>query len=154
MLDLYGGSGNLSLALAGSATEIHCVDLNIAEGNETYPENISFHQSAVKTWLERRSIKINTKKHTKNNTSEDAQSWLAIIDPPRSGLDKDGEVIIRCLKKMNVTTVILVGCKTDPWSRDVEKFISQGWVLEKGAVFDFFPQTYHVESAAMLRRKP
>jgi len=150
ILDLYGGSGNLSLALTASVSQIHCVDLNISKGTEPYPDNINFHQSAVRPWLERR---IEATKYTRKTTTDQA-SWLALLDPPRDGLHKDGDVIIQYLQTLDVTTVILVGCKSDPWSRDVAKFISHGWILDKIAVFDFFPQTFHVESAALLRRKP
>lgn len=146
VLDLYGASGNLSLPLADSVEQIHCVDINIATNNTPCPDNMSFHQSAVKPWLERKVAKT---KYTQKTTDEQL-SWLALIDPPRSGLDKDGDAIIQYLKKLNVTTVILVGCKTDPWTRDVAKFISQGWTLDKIALFDFFPQTFHVESVALL----
>ena len=149
VFDLYGGSGNLSVALASSVSQIHCVDLNINQSLESSAENMSFHQSAVTPWLESQFEKNKYKK----KSSAKKPTWLAIIDPPRSGLDKDGDRIIRYLAKLNVSTVILVGCKTDPWVRDISKFITQGWSLEKLAIFDFFPQTYHVESAALLTRK-
>ncbi len=148
ILDLYGGSGNLSLALADTVSHIHCVDLSIVSSNYSFPDNISFHQSAVKPWLERR---VEQNKYARK-AAVGPQSWLALLDPPRGGLEKDGDIIIQCLSKLNVSSVVLVGCKTDPWSRDIAKFISHGWRLDKIAVFDFFPQTFHVESAALLTR--
>jgi len=148
IFDLYGGLGNLSLGLTEAVIQIHCVDTYIAKGSKIYPDNIDFHEVAVSNWLESR---YEQQKYARKNTAG-PNTWMAILDPPRSGLDKNGDVIIKYLTMLNVSKVVLVGCKPDPWSRDVAKFLSKGWRLEKVAIFDFFPQTYHVESAAVLVR--
>jgi len=142
LLDLYGGSGNLSNPFINYSPEIHCVD---AHTPNVHPiEHFTFHQSKVLPWLEK---EVNSK------SLSHRENWSAIIDPPRDGFSNEGEKIISYLNKLNVTRVIFVGCKTDPWSRDVAEFIKQGWKLEKVAILDFFPQTYHVESVALLSRK-
>ena len=140
ILDLYGGAGNLSKPLIDVTTEIHCVDLNVPESNENLPDYFHFHRSAVLPWL---------KQHKCN---KDLQ-WVAIIDPPRGGLGDELDEILQCLKKCQVKTIILVGCKTDPWSRDIAQMLKQKWKLDKVAIMDFFPQTSHVETVALLRAK-
>ena len=75
---------------------------------------------------------------------------MAIIDPPRGGLGEELPEILKYLSKCDVKQIILVGCKTEPWSRDIAKMISQGWYLESLAIMDFFPQTFHVETVANL----
>lgn len=140
ILDLYGGSGNLSKPLIQLATEIHCVDLNVPDTNENLPEYFHFHRSSVLPWLKQQKL------------NKDRQ-WIALIDPPRSGLGDELLEMLQCLKKSQVNTIILVGCKTDPWSRDIAQMLSNKWSLEKVAVLDFFPQTTHVESVAILTQQ-
>ncbi len=148
IFDLFGGAGNLSLPIADRVPEVHSVDLSVPSNssskNKEIPPHFHFHRSSVAQWLETQAIANKLKKKG---------PWTALIDPPRDGLSKDGEAIAKHLKYLNVDTIIIVGCKTDPWSRDISHLLAQGWQLEKVAVFDFFPQTYHVESAAVLTKK-
>ena len=139
VLDLYGGSGNLSIPLIDQAAEIHCVDLNVPDSTNGLPDYFHFHRSSVLPWL-------------KQHKCDNKLNWVALIDPPRDGLGNEVEEILQCLKKAKVKTIILVGCKTDPSSRDISRLLSDGWKLKKVAVMDFFPQTHHVESIAMLVR--
>lgn len=139
ILDLFGGAGNLSKPLIDVATEIHCVDLNVPDSTENMPDYFHFHQSPVLPWL---------KQHKCNKELQ----WVAIIDPPRDGLGDELAEILQYLKKCQVNTVILVGCKTDPWSRDIAQMLNHYWKLDKVAVMDFFPQTTHVETVALLKR--
>ena len=146
VLDLYGGSANLSAQLAPLSPHIDCVDVVVPD-NETvkWPDNMSFHRSDVFSWV------VNKAKLQRKNTPV-APSCSAIIDPPRGGMPEHLGEFIDGLQRLNVTELISVGCKTDTWVRDLAGFIQQGWQLENVAVFDFFPQTAHVESAGLLRR--
>jgi 23S rRNA (uracil1939-C5)-methyltransferase len=146
VLDLYGGSANLSAQLAPDSPHIYCVDLVIPENTATqWPENISFCQSDVFSWVAEKA------RHKQNNTPT-ADTCSAIIDPPRGGMPERLPEFIHSLQCLNVTELIAVGCKTDTWARDVAGFVQRGCFIEKVAVFDFFPQTAHVESAVLLRR--
>jgi len=147
ILDLFGGSGNLSKALVHTTSQIHCIDVNVPEAADDLPENFQFHQSSVMDWL-----KISVPK-TPDEEPNQAVKWIAIIDPPRGGLAGDLTDTLKYLKKWKISEIILVGCKTDPWSRDIARMLEQGWKLSKVAVFDFFPQTYHVETVALLTRQ-
>jgi 23S rRNA (uracil1939-C5)-methyltransferase len=146
ILDLYGGNGNLSLSLVDRASEVHCVDISSPEDRTVnVPENFYFHRSPVLPWLQQRMANSRRK-----NLSFQDKSWTVLIDPPREGLGEEGPAIIDVLEEHNAQTAILVGCKSDPWARDVARFIERGWQLQQVAVFDFFPQTSHVESVALL----
>ena len=46
--------------------------------------------------------------------------------------------------------IIFVCCDPDSWASDLAKFLKNRWKLESASVFDFFPQTPNVESAAVL----
>lgn len=150
LIDLYGGSGNLSLPLVDYADEIHCIDTNInvpEETRQSLPGYFYFHQSNVLDWLQQRVKAIQQNRFRLNG-----EPWLAVCDPPRAGLGHDATAMISALHHHHVDTLLWIGCKTDAWSRDLATCLQYGWKLEKVAVLDFFPQTYHVETAAVLRR--
>ena len=156
VLDLFGGSGNLSLELMGLASEIHCVDLNAQrhgnnadDGTQTQCAQTQrhFHASAVLPWLKRR-----VRDTLRGIVSPRDKNWVAIIDPPRGALGEELDDIAQCLGQLAVNSLIFVGCKTDPWARDIARLLQMGWSFDAAAVFDFFPQTHHVESVALLTR--
>jgi len=138
--DLFGGSGNLSTAVAGRALNVDCVDVSAPQGMRLpdFPQ-IRFHRSPVLSWTFRES-----RKTQKQGLSS------AILDPPREGLANDQGKIATSLEKLGVTEIVAVGCDVDSWARDVSRFLKRGWKLERIAVLDLFPQTPHVESLAKL----
>lgn len=140
LLDLYGGSGNLSLGLRGKMGAIDCVDTGAPRDSGQMP-GYAFHRASVTTWI----VKKASLKPAPHYSS-------AIVDPPREGLGTDFGSIATSLDALGVTELVAVGCDPDAWARDVSRFVKGGWRLEKAGVLDLFPQTPHVESLALLRR--
>jgi len=140
LLDLYGGSGNLSWDLANRRSVIHCVD--VSSPSQTLPEqprNFHFHRMPSDRW-----IKEYSKKAVRS------PDRVVILDPPRDGLRTEFGLISRAFKKIGVQRIIAVGCDPDAWARDMRHWIDEGYRFSHMAVFDFFPQTPHVESAGIL----
>lgn len=137
LLDLYGGQGNLSLGLAARFAEIHCVDLGPKPRVET-PPNFHFHRSAVASWL--RSQRVF------------AAPVSVVLDPPREGLGTELAPIIETLKILEACEILSIGCEPDSWARTVSRLVRHGWRLERVGALDFFPQTHHVESLAVLKK--
>jgi len=72
---------------------------------------------------------------------------LALVDPPRSGLDlRVTDAIIAKRPRQ----VVYVSCNPVTLARDLSSFIGGGYTLRTLELFDFFPQTSHVESLAYL----
>lgn len=141
VLDLYGGAGNLSRALAGRVRRIDCVDVGApARAPEGTPANLHFHRSAVDRWLQRTPIEAKI----------DGSTVCAIIDPPREGIAQDFAVVAQGLADRSVDRIVLVGCDVDSWARDLYRLTRRGWKPVKLAALDLFPQTHHVESLAFL----
>ncbi len=139
VLDLFGGSGNLSFPLIESSPEIHCVDVSVPRKKPPhFPAFFHFHRAPVADWLKRQKI--------------EKKDWSAIIDPPRIGLGSDFQVIADGIEKAGVKELVEVGCEPDSWARDVSRFLKRGWKLDRVAALDLFPQTSHVESLARLVR--
>lgn len=143
LLDLYGGSGNIGRALADQMDRIHCVDVGAPrERPEGTPANLEFHRAPTAVWLLRQ---------LRNQGRDLRQPLSAVVDPPREGLGPDLPEIISSLQGLGVNEVVAVGCDPDSWARDLSRFCRRGWKLERAAVLDFFPQTPHVESVALIR---
>ncbi|MEK6705796.1 MAG: TRAM domain-containing protein [Bdellovibrionota bacterium] len=142
LLDLFGGAGNLSLSLIPKMIKVHCVDITAPTSTETCNSAIEFHRQAVLPWL------IN---YTAFNTGS-PHPHSVLLDPPRDGLGKDFSELHSLFCKLGVDEAVAVGCDPDTWARDVSRFIAAGWNIKKAAVFDFFPQTPHIEAVALLIR--
>lgn len=147
LYDLFGGAGNLSLQFQDSMSMIHCVDVSSpAQSPVGTPSHFRFYSSPASRWIVKQA---NQASKNAKATSEKT-SRLAILDPPREGLSDSFEEIAVSLEKLGVDRLIAVGCDPDSWAKDVSRFQSRGWILRKTALFDFFPQTPHVESAGFL----
>ncbi|MGI8856634.1 MAG: class I SAM-dependent RNA methyltransferase [Thermomicrobiales bacterium] len=72
---------------------------------------------------------------------------LALVDPPRSGLDvRVTDAIIAKRPRQ----FVYVSCNPITLARDLALFVAAGYTLRTLELFDFFPQTSHVESLAYL----
>lgn len=140
LLDLYGGSGNLSLELAPRFRQVFCVD--VSTPSEGGPENFQFARSAVLPWLRREE----------KNLRALGGRIQVVLDPPREGLGTDLAAIVEILKGLPVQRILSIGCDADSWARSLHRFVRHGWKLESLGALDFFPQTHHIESLAVLRR--
>ena len=75
---------------------------------------------------------------------------LVIVDPPRSGLN---EKIVRTLAALpRIKKIVYVSCNPSTLARDIAAFHQFGVNMERAKVLDMFPQTYHVETIAVLRK--
>jgi 23S rRNA (uracil1939-C5)-methyltransferase len=146
LLDLYGGFGNLSLPLSVQMESIDCVDVSVPDQGKSPYSHFHYSKSDVLPWLKKR-----LKDHEKG-TLRWSLPRVTVLDPPREGLGDSGVEIVENLGELQVSQAILVGCDPDSFSRDVGRFLKSNWSLESLAVFDFFPQTPHVESAARFIR--
>ncbi|GMG17888.1 unnamed protein product [[Candida] boidinii] len=77
-----------------------------------------------------------------------------ILDPPRKGCD---EVFLNQLSDFNPLIIIYISCNVHSQARDIEFFLNntkngKNYEIESIRGFDFFPQTHHVESIAVLKR--
>lgn len=138
LLDLYGGSGNLSRGIAERFTDVHCVD--VSAPSENLP-GLRFHRGPVFEWLRSEQAHLRAS----------SQPIRAVLDPPREGLGGELGPVVEILKSLGIRETLLIGCEADPWARAVGRFLKHGWHLERVGALDFFPQTHHVEALAVLK---
>jgi 23S rRNA (uracil1939-C5)-methyltransferase len=72
---------------------------------------------------------------------------IAIVDPPRAGLDK---AVLDALLRIKPKTLAYVSCDPSTLARDVARLLLGGYRLKQVTPFDLFPQTYHIESISIF----
>lgn len=75
---------------------------------------------------------------------------VVLLDPPRAGVGRrDAER----LASLGARTIVYVSCDPATLARDLAVLAARGYRLESLKLVDLFPQTFHIESVAMLRMK-
>ena len=72
-----------------------------------------------------------------------------LVDPPRAGLHQNA---VRQILQMKPQSVTYVSCDCPTFARDLKK-MKETYSLEKLTLLDLFPQTYHFEMIALLKRR-
>ena len=72
------------------------------------------------------------------------------VDPPRKGL---GEGVCRLLVGFGPSKIVYLSCNPVTLGEDVKRLTKAGYVLSYVRPYDFFPQTRHIESLAVLKRE-
>jgi 23S rRNA (uracil1939-C5)-methyltransferase len=73
---------------------------------------------------------------------------LIVVDPPRAGL---GPEVTAALSRIAAPSLVYVSCDPATLGRDLKELLSSGYQIEKMAMVDLFPQTFHLETVVHLR---
>jgi 23S rRNA (uracil1939-C5)-methyltransferase len=144
VLDLYCGTGTITLCLAGRCKE--------AIGVEIVPEAIEdAKENAQNNGIENaRFFCADALEASRRLQSEGTRPHVVVVDPPRKGLSAD---VIPVIAGMNPQKVVYVSCDPATLARDVALFREEGYILQKATAVDLFPRTHHVETVVCLSRK-
>jgi tRNA/tmRNA/rRNA uracil-C5-methylase (TrmA/RlmC/RlmD family) len=74
---------------------------------------------------------------------------VVVVDPPRSGLSAP---VLESLAGMRPSLILYVSCLAESLARVLAALTGGGFRVHGLELFDFYPQTYHVELLAVLRR--
>lgn len=137
--DIYGGVGTFGVTFAPDVGAMTLVELDAQA------------VTAARASAEMRGIGNMTfmSRHAEHALPEIPALDVAIVDPPRSGL---GEVVVKALIDNAVPLILYVSCAPASLARDLAAFGAGGYRVSSLQIFDFYPQTYHVESLAVLER--
>ena len=138
-LELFAGSGNFTIALAGRTSELEAVEQN------------ALAVDAARGNLERRGLKARMRLGDASGSDFCVRNAVrtVVLDPPRAG----ARVAVERIVESRVRKVVMVSCDPATFSRDVSILYHRGrFEIERLAVFEMFPCTSHVETVALLRR--
>lgn len=145
VLDLYAGTGTISLLLARRARRVTGIEMGEgavvdAQRNAALNgiDNCRFVAADVRTFLLRQDPDLRA-------------MGVVIADPPRAGLHPD---VVRALRQLHVPRLIYVSCNPSTLARDLQMLCRDGlYELQKVQPVDMFPHTYHVETVARLEAR-
>jgi 23S rRNA (uracil1939-C5)-methyltransferase len=81
---------------------------------------------------------------------QSAAPRLLYVNPPRTGLES--EVLGWAVNEFRPERLAYLSCSAGTLSRDLSGLAGAGYAVEALHPYDFFPQTHHVETLALLRR--
>ncbi|MCS7195554.1 MAG: RNA methyltransferase [Meiothermus sp.] len=135
-VELYAGSGVLSLHLAPRFEEVVAVEISRdavgrgeADRRRMGVENLVFHRDDARV-LPRL-----------------LPAELVAVNPPRAGLSAE---VVRALLEGRPERVLYIACDPVTWARDVGRLVQGGYRLAFARPYDFYPFTHHVEVLSLL----
>jgi len=140
VLDLYAGIGTISVAVARDAAGVTAIEENphaVQLGRLNARINsgrIEYLPGKVETLL--RGIRV-------------GQHQAVILDPPRAGCEP---AALAELIRLGADRIVYVSCEPSTHARDLVGLVRGGYRVRRAAIVDMFPQTYHIESVALLER--
>ncbi|WP_312114747.1 23S rRNA (uracil(1939)-C(5))-methyltransferase RlmD [Brevibacillus reuszeri] len=143
LLDLYCGTGTISLWLAPFAREIRGIEL-IPEAVEDARKNAERNQAANAQFHVGRA-EVLMPKWAKQGVKPD----VVVVDPPRTGLD---DALIRSLLEVMPKKIVYVSCNPSTLAKDIGKLLAK-YELKHVQPVDMFPHTAHVEAVSLLVKK-
>ena len=146
LLDLYCGDGNLSLRFTGRASEITGWDYSktAVERGNALAEKAAAQGSSCRIRYHAADV-VRSWKHI---AAAAKKTDIIILDPPRRGLRK----LAQRTAALGAPLLIYISCSPPALARDLRTFTDNGYRIEDIKAFDMFPQTYHLETAAVLVR--
>ncbi len=144
VLDLYCGTGTITLCLAKRAKSVIGVELIDAAIEDA-------KKNAARNGIENaRFFCADAGQAAKQLASEGIRPDVIVVDPPRKGLSLD---VIDAIAEMNPTRVVYVSCDPATLARDVKLLNERNYKLTHAQAVDLFPRCSHVESVVCLIRK-
>jgi 23S rRNA (uracil1939-C5)-methyltransferase len=138
-LDLYAGVGLFTLPLSKQFEQVMAVEVapqataNLAANARSVPGRKA------------RAIAGTTFDYLRRSAQMDPD--LVVLDPPRAGV---GAETLQLLLALRPKRLHYVSCSPPTLARDLGFLLKHGYQLDSVELFDFFPQTYHMESLARL----
>lgn len=136
-VDLYSGVGLMTLPLARRFKRVIAVDASP-------PASRSLHFNLERAGLEAHVVNLDVDKSLKDlHETPD----LVVADPPRAGL---GGAVTTQLVRLKPKRLHLVSCDPATLGRDLKALVVGGFQLDSLTLVDLFPQTFHIETIAVL----
>ena len=141
VLDLYCGTGSLSLVVARKAASVTGVEV-AAGAVEDAQEN------ARRNGIENCRFICGNVLETMPELMGDKVD-LVTVNPPRSGIFRS---VVRKICELAPSRVVYISCNAETLARDLIRFQKSGYALDGLKPVDLFPHTPHCEIVAGLTR--
>ncbi len=139
LLDCFCGVGVFGLLLAGRVKRVIGVEesgssISDARVNAAGVVNVTFLHGQAQSVVPSLAEPVHT----------------VVLDPPREGCDP---AVLKAIASLAPRRIVYVSCDPSTLARDVGRLAEAGYVLREVTPVDMFPQTYHIETVALLTRQ-
>lgn len=138
VLDVYAGVGLFSAFIAPKVKRLIGIEIS-SEACEDFTtnmdefENVELYEATAEQVLSTLSFHPD----------------VIVMDPPRTGV---GQKTMERVLAQGAATLVYVSCDPATLARDSVILSGGGYKLQKLALIDMFPQTYHIESVNIWKR--
>jgi len=142
VLELFSGAGNFTLPIARQAKNVVAVDghrASIDNGKLNAQKNAIANIRWVCAPVPRAVSELKRRRE---------QFTKIVLDPPRAG----AKGVEADLAALGAAKIIYVSCNPTTLARDLAALGKLGYKLGTVQPIDLFPQTFHVETVALLER--
>lgn len=143
LIDLYCGVGTLGICLYNEKFSIYGIEIDKI-AIETADQNLIINNIPS----DKSKYFVGDAKNIKIENFDFSKTTL-ILDPPRSGIDKE---LINKILEWKPQQLIYISCDFKTQLRDLE-FLLQDYKIEFYKGYDIFAQTMHFETVAILNLK-
>lgn len=141
VLDLFAGSGGLSLHLAATARSVLGVELH-------HPATLDAAATAIANGIANATFRCGRAETIARRLFLQRQRRAVVtMNPPRSGLPRE---LLPWLPRLRANHLAYVSCSPATLTRDLVRLHELGYRLRSATPFDLFPQTSHLEVVAIL----
>jgi 23S rRNA (uracil1939-C5)-methyltransferase len=137
----YAGAGNLTIPLLLAGADVTSAEI----AREAVADA---RAAADALGLRGTFLAGDATAHARRLAARGERFDLLVADPPRTGLSDPA-----ALAGLAASRIVLVSCEPSALARDVASLASAGYRLDRLALVDMFPQTFHVEAVARLERR-
>jgi 23S rRNA (uracil1939-C5)-methyltransferase len=143
VLELYSGVGTFTVPLARRAREVVGIETNASAGGNG---EANLRENACPTG---RIVQAQVEQALPNLAGKGR--WdLVVLDPPRQGCSRR---ILETIVETQVPRLIYVSCDPSTLARDLGMLVRAGYRCASVQPVDLFPQTFHLETVAVLERR-
>jgi len=143
VLDLYSGTGAISLLLARRCRHVYGIEVAAAAVDDAT-------RNARANGIDNCTFLAGEVRHVLPTFVRDGVTAAVVVaDPPRAGFHPKA---LQALVALAPVRIVYVSCNPATLARDVGDLLRQGYRLEWVQPVDMFPQTPHIEAVARLRR--
>lgn len=140
VLDLYCGTGTISIFISDIVKKVIGIEINQA----------AIDDAIINSQLNN----VNNIEFICGDAGDEAKKLsltpdAIVVDPPRAGLNQEA---IQAILTFNPQTLIYVSCDPMTLVRDLN-ILKENYDIIEVTPFDMFPNTYHVETISLLRKK-
>lgn len=140
-LDLYCGIGTISLISSRNSEVVYGIEIDTNSYQDAlvnqyinHVDNVFFFNLSAEEYI----------------SKNDQQFDTVIIDPPRKGMDR--KTIEKIKNVLQPKRIIYMSCNPATQAANIN-WLKDCYDVTEFVIIDMFPQTYHIESIAVLNRK-